>query len=100
MAETRTTPTGADGAHPSDTAGWGIEPVPGSLRRFGFVDTATLWFNLGVSLLLPIVAAFLVPGLSLPAALAAIVVGAVIGNAMLGYAGCGGAGTGAPAMVL
>lgn len=100
MAETRTIPTGAEGPGASETAGWGIEPVPGPLRRLGFLDTATLWFNLGISLLLPIVAAFLVPGLSLPAALAAIVVGAVIGNAMLGYAGYVGAATGAPAMVL
>jgi putative hydroxymethylpyrimidine transporter CytX len=79
---------------------WGIEPVPPALRRFGVFDGWVLWFNLGVSLLLPIVAAFLVPGLSFVRAAVAILVGAAIGNLMLGYAGRIGAATGAPAMVL
>jgi putative hydroxymethylpyrimidine transporter CytX len=79
---------------------WGIEPVPRELRRFGPLDSWVLWFNLGISLLLPIVAAFLVPGLSFWGALVATVVGVVIGNLMLGYAGRIGADTGAPAMVL
>lgn len=87
---------------PADThaSDWGIEPVPKDLRRLGMFDTAALWGNLGISLLLPIVAAFLVPGLSFSRAVLAIVVGVVIGNAMLGYAGRIGAATGAPAMVL
>lgn len=84
----------------SDTPEWGIDPVPPGLRRFGTLDTAALWFNLGISLLLPIVAAFLVPGLSFWGAVAAILVGVVTGNAMLGYAGRIGAATGAPGMVL
>ena len=79
---------------------WGVDPVPDNLRRFGVFDGFVLWFNLGVSLLLPIVAAFLVPGLSFRSAALAIVVGVLIGNAMLGYAGHIGAATGAPAMVL
>ena len=79
---------------------WGIEPVPPQLRRLRTFDVAALWGNLGVSLLLPIVAAFLIPGLSFAQALLAIAVGAVIGNLMLGYAGRIGAATGAPAMVL
>jgi nucleobase:cation symporter-1, NCS1 family len=79
---------------------WGIEPVPPNMRRLGLFDTAALWGNLGISLLLPIVAAFLVPGLSFGRALLAIAVGVVIGNVMLGYAGRIGAETGAPAMVL
>src|SRR5581483_2637522 len=78
----------------------GIEPVPSELRRFAFFDSFVLWFNLGISLLLPIVAAFLVPGLSLLRASLAVLVGVLIGNAMLGYAGYMGAATGAPAMVL
>ena len=73
----------ASSAEPSD---WGIEPVPPNLRRLGTFDTAALWGNLGISLLLPIVAAFMVPGLSFTRALLAIVVGVVIGNVMLGYA--------------
>jgi NCS1 family nucleobase:cation symporter-1 len=79
---------------------WGIDPVPPELRRFGTFDGVALWANLGISLLLPIVAAFLVPGLSFARAALAIVVGVVIGNLMLAYAGRIGAATGAPAMVL
>jgi len=79
---------------------WGIDPVPPSLRRFGAFDGWVLWFNLGISLLLPVVAAFLVPGLSFWGAAIATIVGVVIGNVMLGYAGRIGAETGAPAMVL
>jgi NCS1 family nucleobase:cation symporter-1 len=89
-------------SHEDDTerTEWGIEPVPPRLRRLSTFDLAALWGNLGISLLLPIVAAFLVPGLSFWQAVAAIVVGVVIGNAMLAYAGRIGASTGAPAMVL
>jgi putative hydroxymethylpyrimidine transporter CytX len=79
---------------------WGIDPVPTELRRFGLLDTTALWGNLGISLLLPVVAAFLVPGLSFGQAILAIVVGVLIGNVMLGYAARIGAATGAPAMVL
>jgi nucleobase:cation symporter-1, NCS1 family len=79
---------------------WGIEPVPPELRRLGTLDGVALWGNLGISLLLPIVAAFLVPGLSFAQAALAIVVGVVIGNLMLAYAGRIGADTGVPAMVL
>ena len=93
-ADTPAQPTGDQVAH------WGIDPVPPRLRSFGFLDTAALWGNLGISLLLPIVAAFLVPGLSLARAMLAIVVGAIVGNLMLGYAARIGAATGAPAMVL
>jgi nucleobase:cation symporter-1, NCS1 family len=87
----------ASSTEPSD---WGIEPVPPSLRRLGTFDTAALWGNLGISLLLPIVAAFMVPGLSFTRALLAIAVGVVIGNTMLGWSARIGAQTGAPAMVL
>lgn len=83
-----------------DLPDWGIDPVPAQLRRFSTFDTAALWANLGVSLLLPIVAAFLVPGLSFARAALAIIVGVVIGNLMLGYAGRIGAATGVPSMVL
>jgi putative hydroxymethylpyrimidine transporter CytX len=83
-----------------DTVEWGIEPVPPPMRRLRAFDVAALWGNLGISLLLPIVAAFLIPGLSFVQAVGAIVVGVVIGNLMLGYAGLIGAQTGAPAMVL
>ena len=84
----------------TDTPSWGIAPVPERLRVLGTVDTALLWGNLGVSLLVLVAAAFLVPALSLPEALAAIVVGALIGNLMLAAAGGIGAEARVPAMVL
>jgi nucleobase:cation symporter-1, NCS1 family len=79
---------------------WGIEPVPERLRVLGGLDLALLWGNLGVSLLVVVAGAILVPALSLPDAVLAIVVGCVIGNAMLGVAGAIGAQARVPAMVL
>ena len=82
------------------TPAWGIEPVPERLRVLGLVDTGLLWSSLSVSLLVIVAGALLVPALSLPTALAAILVGAVVGNAMLGLAGLVGADARVPAMVL
>jgi nucleobase:cation symporter-1, NCS1 family len=79
---------------------WGIEPVPDRLRVLGLADQTMLWGNLGVSLLVLVIGALLVPALSLPDALVAIVVGSLIGNAMLGVAGLIGADGRVPAMVL
>jgi len=79
---------------------WGIEPVPDRLRVLGTLDTGLLWGNLGVSLLVIVAGAALVPALSLPDALIAILVGCVIGNAMLGVAGAIGADARVPGMVL
>src|SRR5687767_3864994 len=76
-----------------------LEDAPA--RELGLVDQLVLWGNLGVSLLLPVTATFiLLPGMSLLAALVAIAVGTVIGNVLLGLAAAPGAATGAPAMVL
>ncbi|MCU1488380.1 MAG: Permease for cytosine/purines uracil thiamine allantoin [Actinomycetia bacterium] len=70
-------------------------------RTLGLNDQLALWGNLGVSLLLPVTATFLLaPGMSLGACLVAIVVGTVLGNLLLGLAAVPGAETGAPAMVL
>ena len=79
---------------------WGIEPVPGRLRVLGTIDTGLLWGNLGVSLLVIVAGAALVPALSLPHALLAILLGCVVGNAMLGVAGAIGADARVPGMVL
>jgi nucleobase:cation symporter-1, NCS1 family len=79
---------------------WGIEPVPERLRVLGLLDTGLLWGNLGVSLLVIAAGAALVPALSLPAALVAILVGCLIGNLMLGVAGAIGADARVPGMVL
>jgi nucleobase:cation symporter-1, NCS1 family len=79
---------------------WGIEPVPPDRRVLGFLDQAVLWGNLGISLLVLVAGALLVPALGLWPALAATVVGAAAGNALLGLAAVPAAETGVPAMVL
>ncbi len=79
---------------------WGIGPVPERLRVLGMLDTGLLWGNLGVSLLVIVAGAALVPALSLPDALVAILLGCLIGNVMLGVAGAIGADARVPGMVL
>jgi putative hydroxymethylpyrimidine transporter CytX len=83
-----------------DTPARGIEPVPDRFRLLGTLDTALLWGNLGVSLLVIVAGALLVPALSLRDALVAVLVGALLGNLMLGVAGMIGADAGVPSMVL
>jgi nucleobase:cation symporter-1, NCS1 family len=79
---------------------WGIDPAPPRLRVLSGLETGLLWGNLGVSLLVIVAGAVLVPALSLPDALVAIVVGCVIGNAMLAVAGMIGADARVPGMAL
>jgi nucleobase:cation symporter-1, NCS1 family len=79
---------------------WGIEPVPSRLQVLGGFETGLLWGNLGVSLLVIVAGAVLVPALSLPDALVAILLGCVIGNLMLGAAGMIGADARVPGMAL
>jgi putative hydroxymethylpyrimidine transporter CytX len=79
---------------------WGIEPVPVAERKLGFVDFAVLWGDLGIGLLVLLAGSFLVPGLGLPSALLAIVIGTTIGCALLAAAGFIGSTLGAPTMVL
>lgn len=79
---------------------WGIEPVPAEARRLGFLDYAVLWGDLGVGLLVMVAGALLVPGLGLPQALLAIVIGTLLGNLLLAATGYIGSRTGAPTMVL
>jgi NCS1 family nucleobase:cation symporter-1 len=79
---------------------WGIDPVPERLRVLGTLETGLLWGNLGVSLLVVVAGAALVPALSLPDALLAVLLGCLIGNAMLGVAGAIGTDARVPGMVL
>jgi nucleobase:cation symporter-1, NCS1 family len=79
---------------------WGITPVPTRLRTLGGLENGMLWSSLGLSLLVLVAGAFLVPALSLPEALLAILVGGIFGNALLGGAAAIGAEAGVPAMVL
>jgi nucleobase:cation symporter-1, NCS1 family len=70
-------------------------------RTLGLRDSLGLWGNLGISLLLPVAAVFVVlPDGSLGTSLAAIVVGALIGATLLGLAAAAGAREQVPAMVL
>src|ERR1700760_3308082 len=78
------------------------DPPP---RTLGLLDQVALWGNLGVSLLGPAYAIFVlapagVAQLSLVAAFLAIVVGTLIGTLLLSLSAAAGAQTGQPAMVL
>ncbi|MDQ0466551.1 NCS1 family nucleobase:cation symporter-1 [Caulobacter ginsengisoli] len=75
-----------------------LTPVPAERRVFGAFEAFSLWFSLGIGLLVLQAGALLVPGLSLPAALAAIVTGSVLGALLLAAAGVVGADTGLSAM--
>jgi len=75
--------------------------VPPPPKTLGLLDQLGLWGNLGISLLIPVTATFLVPpGQSLLATATAIVVGTVLGCLLLGLVARAGAETGAPSMVL
>ncbi len=74
-------------------------------RPLGMADQAALWGNLGITLTIPVAAAFVlapagVAPMSLAAALTAVLLGSLLGSAVLGLAAVPGAQTGAPAMVL
>src|SRR4029078_8538783 len=79
---------------------WGVDPVPQRLRVLSGLETGLLWGNLGVSLLVIVAGAILVPALSLPSARVAIVLGCLIGNVMLAVAGMIGADARVPGMAL
>ena len=72
-----------------------------AVRALGLRDSLGLWANLGISLLLPVAAVFVVlPGRPLWVTIVAIVVGAFIGSVLLGAAAAAGARERVPAMVL
>ncbi|WP_133647742.1 putative hydroxymethylpyrimidine transporter CytX [Paraburkholderia flava] len=75
-----------------------LTPVPDARRAFRTGDAFALWFSLGIGLLVAQAGALLVPGLSLPSALAAIGIGSVIGVVLLALAGVVGTDTGLAAM--
>ncbi|SDM45635.1 putative hydroxymethylpyrimidine transporter CytX [Oryzisolibacter propanilivorax] len=62
-----------------------LTPVPAGERVFQWRDHTALWFSLGVGLLVMQVGAYLMPALSPPEALAAIVAGSLIGGGLLGW---------------
>lgn len=75
-------------------------------RPLTLTDQVALWFSLGVSLLIPASALFVVypipnaPTMTLAAAMVAIVLGSLVGSSLLGLCAAPGARTGAPAMAL
>ncbi|WP_227243670.1 putative hydroxymethylpyrimidine transporter CytX [Paraburkholderia caribensis] len=75
-----------------------LTPVPDSRRAFKTGDAFALWFSLGIGLLVAQAGALLVPGLSLPHALLAILIGSVIGVVLFALAGVIGTDTGLAAM--
>lgn len=83
---------------PSDNTYDPLTPVPEDRRVFHAFDAFSLWFSLGIGLLVLQAGAFLVPGLGLGAAFAAIVTGSVLGALLLAAAGVVGADTGLSAM--
>lgn len=62
-----------------------LSPLPAQQRAFGWRDHASLWFSLGVGLLVMQVGAYLMPALGTRAALAAIVAGSLLGAGLLAW---------------
>ena len=62
-----------------------FQPVPNSERAFGFSDHASLWFSLGVGLLVMQVGAYLIPAVGTQQAMLAIVIGSIVGAGFLAY---------------
>ena len=75
-----------------------LVPVPAEKRSLTLRDSFSLWFSLGIGLLVLQAGAYLVPGLSLTEGLIAIVIGSVAGAVLLGLAGVVGADTGLSTM--
>lgn len=75
-----------------------LVPVPEGRRSFGLRDAFSLWFSLGIGLLVLQAGAGLIPGLSFGWALAAIVAGSVVGSVLLALAGVIGSDTGLATM--
>ena len=75
-----------------------LVPVPANKRTLTLRDAFSLWFSLGIGLLVLQAGAYLVPGLSLTEGLLAIIIGSVAGAVLLGLAGVVGADTGLSTM--
>ncbi|CAM5789955.1 cytosine permease [Castellaniella caeni] len=81
--------TPADASLPSDTL------LPDAERVFGWHDHLSLWFSLGVGLLVIQVGAYLVPALGTQAALLAVTFGSVLGAGLLAWVARIGCASGA-----
>ncbi|QMV74001.1 cytosine permease [Comamonas piscis] len=81
-------------ANTASASNFALRPVSAQERVFNGWHLASLWFSLGVGLLVMQVGAYLMPGLSTPEALLAIVGGSVIGAGLLAWVGKLGCDTG------
>ncbi len=70
---------------PATAANEALTPVASEQRVFRWHDHASLWFSLGVGLLVMQVGAYLMPALGTQEALVAIVAGLVLGAGLLGW---------------
>ncbi|MDH0746585.1 putative hydroxymethylpyrimidine transporter CytX [Pseudomonas sp. GD03842] len=73
-------------------------PVPAAKRVFGGRDLFSLWFSLGIGLMVLQTGALLAPGLGMSASMLAIVLGTLIGVLLLAAVGVIGSDTGLSAM--
>ena len=71
----------------STPANQALAPVAAQDRVFAWHDHASLWFSLGVGLLVMQMGAYLLPALSPGQALAAITLGSFVGAGLLGWVG-------------
>lgn len=72
-------------SQPSSPANEALTPLPESQRVFRWHEHASLWFSLGVGLLVMQVGAYLVPAVGTRDAVLAIVVGSLVGAGLLAY---------------
>ena len=71
--------------HDNASANEALTPVSTAQRVFRWHDHASLWFSLGVGLLVMQVGAYLIPALGTQEAVLSIVAGSVIGAGLLGW---------------
>jgi len=64
-----------------------LTPLHEGQRAFGWRDHTSLWFSLGVGLLVMQMGAYLLPRLSPGEALVAIAIGSIVGSGLLGWVG-------------
>ena len=83
MANSHSSDTGVTGSAPAQNSA--LSPVPLSERVFNWHNHASLWFSLGVGLLVMQVGAYLVPAVGSRDAALAIVLGSLIGAGLLAW---------------
>lgn len=79
---------------------YGVEPVPPGVRRLRLLDHLVLWSSLNVGLLALVAGSFVVPVLSVGAAIGALTLGSLLGAVVLAAIAWLGARDGVPGMVL